>query len=299
MIQELKHYRGLFCESYLLRELGLQACLYLEYRGKEAKMTQEERRIWLIQELQKEMPEYAHYPIPETSEEQWRLLRGLFNVRSPKETSEDFLKIQDAFLQEMTREKGIVDGDSLEATALDKRLVLWQGDISTLKVDAIVNACNSALLGCFIPNHNCIDNVEHSMAGVEMRYACFRQMQEQGHEEAIGQCKITPGYNLPAKYVLHTVGPMVQGKLTEKEIKELKSCYRACLTKATESKCKSVAFCCISTGVFMFPKDKAAEIAVSTVREWLDTHPESTVERVIFNVFTEEDKGIYEELLKG
>ena len=193
MIQELKHYRGLFCESYLLRELGLQACLYLEYRGKEAKMTQEERRIWLIQELQKEMPEYAHYPIPKTSEEQWKLLRGLFNVRKPKEASEDFLKIQDSFLQEMTREKGVVDGDSLETTALDKRLVLWQGDISTLKVDAIVNACNSALLGCFIPNHNCIDNVEHSMAGVQMRYACFRQMQEQGYEEANGQSKITPG----------------------------------------------------------------------------------------------------------
>ena len=299
MIQELKHYRGLFCESYLLRELGLQACLYLEYRGKEAKMTQEERRIWLIQELQKEMPEYAHYPIPETSEEQWRLLRGLFNVRKPKEASEDFLKIQDSFLQEMTREKGVVDGDSLETTALDKRLVLWQGDISTLKVDAIVNACNSALLGCFIPNHNCIDNVEHSMAGVQMRYACFQQMQEQGYEEANGQCKITPGYNLPAKYVLHTVGPIVQGELTEKEVEDLKSCYRACLTKATEAKCKSIAFGCISTGVFMFPKDRAAEIAVSTVREWLDAHPESTVERAIFNVFTEEDKGIYEELLKG
>ena len=262
-------------------------------------MNQSERRIWLIQELQKEMPEYAHYPIPKTSEEQWRLLRGLFNVRKPKEASEDFLKMQDSFLQEMTREKGIVDGDSLEATALDGRLVLWQGDISTLKVDAIVNACNSALLGCFIPNHNCIDNVEHSMAGVQMRYACFRQMQEQGHEEATGKCKITPGYNLPAKYVLHTVGPIVQGELTEKERKELRSCYRACLTKATEAKCKSIDFCCISTGVFMFPKDRAAEIAVSTVREWLDAHPESTVERVIFNVFTDEDKEIYEELLKG
>lgn len=262
-------------------------------------MNQRERRIWLIQELQKEMPEYAHYPIPKTSEEQWRLLRGLFNVRKPKEASEDFLKIQDSFLQEMTREKGVVDGDSLETTALDKRLVLWQGDISTLKVDAIVNACNSALLGCFIPNHNCIDNVEHSMAGVQMRYACFQQMQEQGYEEANGQCKITPGYNLPAKYVLHTVGPIVQGELTEKEVEDLKSCYRACLTKATEAKCKSIAFGCISTGVFMFPKDRAAEIAVSTVREWLDAHPESTVERAIFNVFTEEDKGIYEELLKG
>ena len=262
-------------------------------------MTQSERRVWLIKELQKEMPAYAHYPIPKNSEEQWRLLRGLFNVRKPKEASEDFLKIQDSFLQEMTREKGVVDGDSLEATALDKRLVLWQGDISTLKVDAIVNACNSALLGCFIPNHNCIDNVEHSMAGVQMRYACFRQMQEQGHEEVNGQCKITPGYNLPAKYVLHTVGPIVQGELTEKEVEDLKSCYRACLVKATEAKCKSIAFCCISTGVFMFPKDRAAEIAVSTVREWLDAHPESTVERVIFNVFTDEDKEIYRELLKG
>ena len=262
-------------------------------------MTQSERRVWLIQELQKEMPEYAHYPIPKTSEEQWRLLRGLFNVRKPKEASEDFLKMQDSFLQEMTREKGVVDGNRLEATVLDKRLVLWQGDISTLKVDAIVNACNSGLLGCFIPNHNCIDNMEHSMAGVQMCYACFRQMQEQGHEEATGQCKITPGYNLPAKYVLHTVGPIVQGELTEREVEDLKSCYRACLVKATEAKCKSIDFCCISTGVFMFPKDRAAEIAVSTVREWLDAHPESTVERVIFNVFTDEDKEIYEELLKG
>ena len=219
-------------------------------------MKQSERRIWLIQELQKEMPEYAHYPIPKTSEEQWRLLRGLFNVRKPREASEDFLKIQDAFLKEMIREKGVVDGDGLEATALDKRLVLWQGDISTLRADAIVNACNSALLGCFIPNHNCIDNVERSMAGVEMRYACFRQMQEQGHEEATGQCKITPGYNLPAKYVLHTVGPIVQGELTEKERKELKSCYRACLMKATEENANLLPFVVSPPAYLCFPRTR-------------------------------------------
>ena len=262
-------------------------------------MTQEERSIWLIKELQKEMPEYAQYTIPETADDQWHLLRGMLNVRMPGAALKEFLEVQDAFLQEMTKKKGIVDTSSLVGSTIDSRLVLWQGDITTLKADAIVNACNSALLGCFHPNHNCIDNIEHTMAGIQMRLDCYEQMQAQGHEEETGRCRITPGYNLPARYVLHTVGPIVQGSLKQKHIDELESCYRSCLHKASEVGCESIAFCCISTGVFMFPQDRAAEIAVSTVQKWLDAHADSSVKRVIFNVFKDEDRELYAELLQA
>ena len=245
------------------------------------------------------MPEYAEYPIPKTEEEQWRLLRGLFNVRPPMPASEAFLKVQGEFLREMTREKGITDADSLEPCKKDARLILWRGDITTLKVDAITNAANSQMLGCFRANHGCIDNIEHTMAGIELRLACNELMQAQGYAEPTGQAKITAGYNLPAKYVLHTVGPIVTGGLTREHKRLLASCYRSCLALASEKLCASVAFCCISTGVFMFPKDKAAEIAVATVLEYLNTYRDGPLRKVIFNVFSAEDHRIYDSILNS
>ncbi|MCH3955065.1 MAG: protein-ADP-ribose hydrolase [Eubacterium sp.] len=260
-------------------------------------MTQTERRIWLIRALQQEMPEYAEVEIPEDEQGQRWLLRGLMNVRMPGPASDEFLKVQNAYLQQRTKEKGQVDPEGLTPSSLDPRLYIWQGDITRLAADAITNACNSKLLGCFQPNHNCIDNIEHTMAGVQMRLACYNMMRRQGHDERTGECKVTSGYNLPAKYVLHTVGPIVQGPLTARHRSQLASCYRSCLEAASAHSCRNAAFCCISTGVFMFPKKEAAEIAVTTVRKWLDDHPDAPLQKVIFNVFKDSDREIYEHLL--
>lgn len=258
-------------------------------------MNQRERRQWLIRELQAEMPEYLSPYTPFTDERQWQLLRSLMNVRPPMPASEGFLQVQNAFLREMTAAKGIVDANTLPASQRDERLVLWQGDITTLKCDAIVNAANSQMLGCFSPCHGCIDNIIHTMAGVQLRLACHELMQKSGHEEPTGQAKITPGFNLPAKYVLHTVGPIVNGLLTREHEQLLASCYRSCLKMAAKNGCESIAFCCISTGVFCFPSDRAAEIAVQTVRDYL-LEPGS-VRRVIFNVFKDSDLKIYRQML--
>ena len=258
-------------------------------------MTQQERRLWLIRALLDEMPQYEHPVFPFTQERQWQLLRSLMNVRPPKAVSEEFLEIQDAFLRGMTLEKGIMDASSLPACRRDPRLVLWQGDITTLRCDAIVNAANSQLLGCFLPCHGCIDNIIHTMAGVQLRLACHDLMEKQGREEPAGQAKITPGFNLPARYVLHTVGPVVSGSLTSDHERLLASCYRSCLSLAAEDGCESVAFCCISTGVFMFPGQRAAEIAVETVKSWLDGTGSGM--KVIFNVFTDRDREIYGRML--
>ncbi len=247
-------------------------------------MTQDERRVWLIRQLQKEMPEYAELAVPEDREQQWHLLRGLFNVRMPGETTAEFQRVESEFLREMTREKGITDSDALTPVRLDPRLFLWQGDITTLKADAIVNAANSGMTGCYQPNHSCIDNMEHTMAGTGMRLECARIIERQGHEEPTGQAKITSGYNLPARYVLHTVGPIVMGPLRQIHKDQLASCYRSCLDLAAEKG---------------LPQDKAAEIAVKTVREWLDQHPAATVQRVIFNVYKDSDRKIYDDLLNG
>ncbi len=259
-------------------------------------MNQQERRRWLIQALLEEMPQYQYPVFPYTQERQWRLLRSLMNVRPPRPVSEEFLRVQDAFLQEMTRKKGITDADTLEPCAAGARIVLWQGDITTLRCDAIVNAANSGLLGCFQPCHSCIDNIIHTMSGVQLRLACQEIMRRQGHEEPAGRAKITPGFNLPSRYVIHTVGPIVNGPLTQAHEELLASCYRSCLDLAKENSVGSIAFCCISTGVFAFPQQRAAEIAVRTVTEWLAEHPDS-VNRVIFNVFKDEDREIYEQLL--
>ena len=258
-------------------------------------MNQQDRYLWLIQALLDEMPQYRDTPIPALPDHRWRLLRSLMNVRPPMPATKEFLRVQDAYLQQMSAEKGIVDAAALPSNAKDERLILWQGDITSLQCDAIVNAANSQLLGCFSPCHGCIDNIIHTMAGVELRLACHEIMQKQGHEEPNGQAKITPGYNLPAKYVLHTVGPIIDDEVTAENEALLASCYRSCLDLAAQNRLRSIAFCCISTGVFRFPPEQAAEIAIRTVKEYL--RQDATIQRVIFNVFKDSDLAIYQEKL--
>ena len=258
-------------------------------------MNQNERRLWLIHALLEEMPQYQYPVFPYTAARQWQLLRSLMNVRPPRPVTEEFLRVQDAFLRQMTEEKGITDAGQLPPAAKDGRMVLWQGDITTLRSDAIVNAANSQLLGCFSPCHGCIDNIIHTMAGVQLRLACDELMRAQGHEEPTGQAKITPGFNLPARFVLHTVGPIITGEVTKEDERLLASCYENCLRVAAGHGLASVAFCCISTGVFSFPAERAAEIAVETVRKCLREH--TGIRRVIFNVFKDSDRVIYERLL--
>lgn len=229
--------------------------------------------------------------IPTDSKEQFDLYRSLVNIRPAKKISAEYLKAEDEFLQKLTVQKGITDIADLQP--IEDKIYLWKGDITTLKCGAIVNAANSGMTGCYRPCHNCIDNCIHTFAGVRLRLKCAEIMKAQGHEEPTGTARITPAYDLPCQYVIHTVGPIVQGRLTEKHCELLKSCYQSCLELAVQSGIKSLAFCCISTGVFGFPQDKAAEIAVQTVREFLKNHD---IE-VIFNVFTEKDYKIYSRLL--
>ena len=247
----------------------------------------------MIRSLLKEKTEYRDIAIPAEPESQRQLLRGLMNIRTPQSIGADFLKMQDAYLQGETAAKGITDVADL--TPIRPGLYLWQGDITTLKCDAIVNAANSGMTGCYIPNHRCIDNAIHTFAGVELRLACAELMEQQGYPEPTGQAKITPAFNLPCRYVLHTVGPIISGRVTKEEEELLASCYRSCLELAAENKLESVAFCCISTGEFHFPNDLAAEIAVRTVKDFLKT--QTSVKKVIFNVFKVLDKEIYEKLL--
>lgn len=259
-------------------------------------MTHEEQRIWLIEQLFAENSYYNDYKIPSEIQGQKDLLRSLMNVREPKPIDRDFLAVQDEYLREENLSAGIVDADLLKPSCLDDRMVLWQGDITALKIDAIVNAANSQMCGCFRAMHNCVDNIIHSKSGIELRLKCYDIIQKQGHEEPTGNAKITPAYNLPCNYVIHTVGPIVQGDLNEKHCEQLKSCYLSCLELAEQSGVTSIAFCCISTGVFMFPNDKAAQIAVKTVQDYLDTH--SGIKRVVFNVYKDMDLEIYGRLLK-
>ena len=256
-------------------------------------MNQEEKRQYLIRYLLAEQPRLRAMTLPAEETEQRRLLRSLFNIRLPGAVSEEFLRVQDEYLREETRRKGITELSAL--TSAEPGLYLWQGDITTLRCDAIVNAANSGMTGCYQPCHNCIDNCIHTYAGIQLRNACASRMEAQGFEEPTGQAKLTPAYNLPCKYVLHTVGPIVQGRLTERHEALLASCYRSCLAAAEENGCKSIAFCCISTGVFGFPQGRAAEIAVHTVRAYR-ANQHSEIE-VIFNVFRDEDYGIYRALL--
>ena len=231
--------------------------------------------------------------IPKNEQEQKYLLRSLFNIRMPKAVNEEFLKIQDAYLKDETEKKGITELTDLQP--IQDNLYLWRGDITTLRCDGIVNAANNQMLGCFCPNHGCIDNAIHTFAGIQLRLACAELMKKQGHEEETGTAKITPAYNLPCKYVLHTVGPIITGRLREKDNQLLASCYRSCLELAEQNGLKSIAFCCISTGEFHFPNDKAAEIAIQTVKEYRK-RTGSQME-VIFNVFKKTDYEIYRKLL--
>ena len=223
-------------------------------------MTQEERRVYLIKKLISEHPRYADIQIPTDSDEQKRLLRSLMNVRLAAPVDKEFLQMQDEYLQLANEEKGIVHIEDM--TEAEPDLYIWKGDITRLGVGAIVNAANSGMTGCYQPCHNCIDNCIHTFAGIELRNFCEDMMQEQGYEEPTGQAKLTPAYNLPCDYVIHTVGPIVRGKLTHRDEDLLKSCYEACLKLADQNGIKSIAFCCISTGVFCFPNQRAAEIAV-------------------------------------
>ena len=256
-------------------------------------MKQAERREKLIRYLLAENPEYRDVEIPQEETGQRRLLRGLMNVRMPGAIDENFLRVQDEYLQEEAAAKGIVTIDDMAFN--DEGLAVWKGDITRLSVDAIVNAANSGMTGCYVPNHTCIDNCIHTFAGVQLRYECSRIMEEQGYEEPTGQAKITSAYNLPCRYVLHTVGPIVSGRVTAEDEDLLVSCYRSCLELAAEKGLTSVAFCCISTGVFHFPNQRAAEIAVQTVKDYLQN--DTLVKKVIFNVFKDIDEEIYRELL--
>ena len=258
-------------------------------------MNQSEKRLFLIQSLLKEKTEYRDIDIPAEPESQRQLLRGLMNIRAPQSIGADFLKMQDEYLQGETAAKGITDIADL--TPIQPGLYLWQGDITTLKCDAIVNAANSGMTGCYIPNHRCIDNAIHTFAGVELRLACEELMEQQGYPEPSGQAKITPAFNLPCRYVLHTVGPIINGRVTEKDKSRLESCYRSCLELAAENGLESVAFCCISTGEFHFPNEQAAQIAVETVKQFMNR--KTSVKKVIFNVFKDLDKAIYEKLLRA
>lgn len=259
-------------------------------------MNRSETIRFLNEELLTEMPQYRRDAgrIPADDESQRHLLRCLMNVRPAGSLPQRFLAAQDELLRAEREEKGVVHVTDLPSVPGDARLVLWQGDITRLDADAIVNAANSELLGCFRPGHNCIDNVIHSAAGLQLREECAEIMRRQGHEEPTGRAKITGGYNLPAKYVLHTVGPIISGPLTEHDRELLTSCYRSCLALAEEKGLKSVAFCCISTGVFRFPKAEAARIAVGTVREYLKS---GALEKVVFCVHGGENLRIYQDLL--
>ena len=256
-------------------------------------MNQSEKRLFLIQSLLNERPSCQKQMIPADSERQKILLRGLMNVRRPAGIGTEFLQVQDEYLQGETAAKGVTDVADL--MPIQPGVYLWQGDITTLKCDAIVNAANSGMTGCYVPNHRCIDNAIHTFAGVELRLACAKLMEQQGYPEPTGQAKITPAFNLPCKYVLHTVGPIIGGRVTKEDEKLLASCYRSCLELAAENGLESVAFCCISTGEFHFPNDLAAQIAVETVKRFMNR--KTSVKKVIFNVFKDLDKEIYARLL--
>lgn len=256
-------------------------------------MEQGQRLEYLLKYLMNEAQAYQHMEMPTDTGKQRYLLRALLNVRPPNPISQDFISVQDQYLREEAAHLFITDGDAIPSVPGNAALSLWQGDITTIRVDAIVNAANSGMLGCFVPCHSCIDNVIHTHAGIQLRLACEALMAQQGHEEPTGSAKITQGYNLPCKHVIHTVGPIVSAEVTQHQEAQLASCYRACLDLAVKHSLQSIAFCCISTGEFHFPKERAAEIAVETVTAYLKKH---TI-KVIFNVFTQSDQTIYSRLL--
>lgn len=256
-------------------------------------VTQEQRADFLIRWLLNEREEYKNLEIPVSLTEKQRLLRSLMNVRPPLPAGREFLTVQDAYLQERLVEKGVTRIRDL--SPVRPGIYLWQGDITTLAVDAVVNAANSQMLGCFVPCHSCIDNAIHTYAGVQLRLECASIMTGK-KPEPVGRAKITKAYNLPCRYVLHTVGPVIYGDVTETDRKLLADCYRSCLELAAAYGLHSVAFCCISTGEFHFPNKPAAEIAIKTVEEWEKGNTDHM--EVIFNVFKDDDYRNYKQLLQ-
>ncbi|MGN0496466.1 MAG: protein-ADP-ribose hydrolase [Lachnospiraceae bacterium] len=257
-------------------------------------MNQNEKRLFLIERLLKEQPRYNKIQIPVGIDGQKTLLRSLMNIRMPGIIDDEFLSVQDEYLLQVNAKKGVVTLSDMNE--IQPGIYIWKGDITRLQVGAIVNAANSGMTGCYQPCHNCIDNCIHTYAGIQLRIKCAEIMDRQGHAEPTGQAKITMSYNLPCDYVIHTVGPIVQGKLTREHEELLESCYRSCLEIADENGVESIAFCCISTGVFMFPNKRAAEIAVKTVKDYKEKTGSSM--KVIFNVFKDMDEDIYMELLR-
>ncbi len=265
------------------------------------KRTQDQRLDYLIEEFKVDSVQYKDLQTPADMEGKRRILRSLMNIRMPKKMDGSVITVQDEYLRERILENGIVVLEDIPETK--PGLSIWQGDITRLAVDAIVNAANSQMLGCFIPMHTCIDNCIHTFAGVQLRAECARQMEQlkgkygRDYEQPTAVPMLTDAYNLPAKKVIHVVGPIVECGLT-KELEELlAACYRNTLDLCAANELRSVAFCCISTGVFHFPNKRAAQIAVQTVTEWMSEHGDK-MDRVIFNVFKDEDKGYYEQLLQ-
>ena len=265
------------------------------------KATQDARLDYLVEEFKADSVQYKDLQTPEDTEGKRRILRSLMNIRTPRKMADAVLTVQDEYLQARIRENGIVE--LADIPIIRDRMSIWQGDITRLAVDAFVNAANSQMLGCFVPMHTCIDNCIHTFAGVQLRAECARQMEQlksrygRDYEQPTALPMLTDAYNLPARKVIHIVGPIVQGRLTTSLENDLAACYRNTLDMCLENGLKSVAFCCISTGVFHFPNKRAAEIAVQTVTGWLSEHP-GGMERVIFNVFKDEDKAYYEQLLQ-
>lgn len=268
-------------------------------------MNQQERLDYIVKYLRADNEQYNDIEIPNNNKEKRNLMRYFMNIRMPRKNLKDFIDIQDEFLFEEAKDKGIITLEEIQTIKeqfesnmpFAEKISIWQGDITTLKVDAIVNAANSQMLGCFVPCHKCIDNAIHSAAGVQLREECNELMKKQNHEEQTGSAKITKGYNLPCKYVLHTVGPIVNSKLNHKLKNDLENCYNSCLELAALNGIRSIAFCCISTGEFHFPSDEAAKIAVRTVQKFMEKNC-GKFDRVIFNVFKDMDFGIYCSLLK-
>ena len=275
------------------------------------KTEQGKRLDYLLDYLKEDSVQYQDLKVGDREQEKAAAVRSLMNIRMPRGIADEFLEVQDAYLQEEAREKGIVALKDIPTVKeqfgscrpFADKLSVWQGDITALQVGAIVNAANSQMLGCFVPCHRCIDNAIHSAAGVQLRQECNHIMNQRrirfgkNYEEPTGTATLTSAYNLPCEYVIHTVGPIVYGRLTDALRSQLADCYRNVLLCCVDHGIESVAFCCISTGEFHFPNQEAAEIAVRTTEEFLTEHEGCCIRRVIFNVFKDQDKEIYEEIL--
>lgn len=252
---------------------------------------------WLLDERGESAQASAVFSRAHNDEaELFAVFRALVNTRMPQSASPAFLEVQDRMLRGMIEDAGIVDASALPES--EPGISLWRGDITTIKADAVVNAANDKMLGCWVPGHHCIDNAIHTFAGVQLREKCAQIMRAQGCDEPTGSAKITPGYNLPSRYVLHTVGPIAAGRPTAMHREQLASSYRSCLDLALGYGLETVTFCCISTGVFGFPQREAAPLAIDTVRTWLAEHRDAGI-KVVFNVFSKADEDAYRDLLGG